>query len=108
MMDKALQLSQHQTQMAVEVSRAMTAGLSALFEASTGFAKANVERQTAFVIAMMAAKSPEAFAQLQRNYLNHSLQSAGEMATHLATTLAAAAKPFEVVTSPAGPAKSAT
>ena len=106
MMDKALQLSQHQTQMAAEVGRAMTAGMTALFEASTGFAKANVEHQTAFVTALLAAKSPEAVAELQRNFLNQSLQSAGEMATHIAAACAVAAKPFEAATS-AQPAKGA-
>jgi len=94
MMDKALQLSQHQTQMASEVGRAMTTGMTALFEASTGFAKANVEHQTAFVTALLAAKSPEAIAELQRKFLNQTLQSAGEMATHIAGAFAASATPF--------------
>lgn len=96
MMDKALQLSRHQTQMAAEVGRAMSAGMTVLFEAATDFAKANIEHQTAFAAAMTAAKSPEAVIESQRELFNHSLRSAGEMATQMAAAFAAAAKPFAV------------
>ena len=91
MLDKALQLFTTQTAIAVEMSRQANAGFGAIVQASQAFAGAALENHLAFASALTAAKSPEAAAQLQRAYFARSLQTAGEMATQIASAFAAAA-----------------
>jgi hypothetical protein len=90
--DQALDLSRAHAQAAGQAARVMTTCISAMFEASTAFAKSGSERNIAMAATLLSAKSPESAAELQRAFVRNSMQAASIMARRIADACAAAAK----------------